>query len=154
MRIPDGIIILGARKSNALKEGKDMRKHPAEITTFEFLNDHLYQVALRGGYQKEFNEVRERLVSLKRYKNVREFMKEIWKHRNLRIKTVRELERLWKDDYDFRQSTGAILMLAMWRNAPLAGEDYWYRFFVRLAGENSIDLSEDIAVGQGGDELC
>ena len=132
MRIPDGIIILGAKRSNALKEDIKMKKNPEEMTTFEYLNKHLYQRALKGGYQKEFNEVRERLDSLKRYKNVSEFMKEIWKHRNLRIKTVRELEHLWKDDYAFRPTTGAILMLALWRNAPLAGEDYWYRFFARL----------------------
>jgi hypothetical protein len=124
---------------------RNRNRHPEEMTTYEYLDEHLYQRALKGSYQKEFNEVRERVDSLKRYKNAREFMKEMWKHRNLRIRTVKELERLWKDDYDFRPTTGAILMLALWHSSMLAGENFWYRLFVRMENQPDTENIQDMA---------
>jgi hypothetical protein len=119
----------------------DMRnKHPDELTTAEFLDRNLYQVALKGGYRQEWERTKERLPSLGKYRSASEFMKELWKHRNLREKAIRELELLWKADYVLRPASGTILMLAMRRNAIGAGEDFWWRYFVGLA--------------KGGEEIC
>ena len=112
---------------------REIRKNPDEMTTWEFLNDQLYQIALKGGYQKEFNEVKERLPSLNGYQNAGEFMKALWNDKPLREKIVLQLKRLWQDDYGFRQSSGLVLMLAMWRNAIGAGDDYWSNLFIGLA---------------------
>ena len=114
---------------------REIRKNPETMTTTEFLDEQLYQVALKGGYREECARTRERLPALTKCRNAAEFMKEMWKHRNLRYKTIRQLEILWKEDYSLRPATGAILMLARWRNAPLAGDDYWYRYFVKLSEE-------------------
>jgi len=110
------------------------------VTNWEFLNDQLYQIALKGGYQKEFNEVKERLPALNAYQNAGEFMKTLWNDKPLREKIVGQLKRLWQDDYEFRQSSGLVLMLAMWRNAIGAGDDYWSNLFINLA--------------EGRDEIC
>ena len=107
--------------------------HPAEMTTFEYLDEHLYQVALRGGYQEEFNQVKEHLEALKGFSSAGELMQATRKNGSLRKQMVKELKELWRSNNQLRPASGAILMLAMWVNAPAASEDYWYKFFVRLA---------------------
>ena len=145
-------------QDNRQKErmGKNMkttiRKHPAEMTTWEFLDEQLYQRTLRGGCREDWAKTRERLPSLGKYRNAAEFMKEMRKHRNLRYKTIRQLETLWRGDYGLRPATGTILMLALWRNAPLAGDDYWYRYFMGLA--EAPTSSRDNPVGKKGGVPC
>ena len=119
---------------------REMRKNPDEMTNWEFLNDQLYQIALKGGHIREFNEVKKRLPVLNGYQNAGEFMKALWNDKPLREKIIPQLKRLWLEDYDFRQSSGLVLMLAMWRNAIGAGEDYWSNLFINLA--------------EGRDEIC
>ena len=118
----------------------EYRKIGDEMTTWEFMNEQLYQIALKGGHQKEFNEVKERLPSLNAFQNAGDFKKALWNDKPLREKIIPQLKRLWLEDYDFRQSSGLVLMLAMWRNAIGAGEDYWSNLFINLA--------------EGRDEIC
>ena len=109
------------------------RVNPENATNWEFLNEQLYQIALKGGHIREFNEVKERLPALNGYQNAGEFMKALWNDKPLREKIILQLKRLWQDDYRFRQSSGLVLMLAMWRNAIGAGDDYWSNLFINLA---------------------
>jgi hypothetical protein len=108
------------------------RPNPETATTWEFLDEHLYQVALRGGYQAELERVRPHLPELAKFADAREFMKELRRDAKLRQTILRELHHLWQSDYQLRPATGALLMLAMRVNAPAANEDYWYEFFVEL----------------------
>ena len=112
---------------------KERRKFGDEMTTWEFLNEQCYQHALNGGYQREFNLVKERLDCLKPYQTPKDFMKALWNDKALRENMVAQLKQLWLEDYDFRQASGLVLMLAMWRNAIGGGENYWSNFFINLA---------------------
>jgi len=109
------------------------RKNPETVTTFGFLNEHLYQVALRGGYQDELEKVKDVLPILQRFNNAGELLKTLGQDKELRTKAVKELETLWQENYDLRPATGIILMLALWVNAPAANADYWYEYFTGLA---------------------
>ncbi|MBI4833752.1 MAG: hypothetical protein HY811_02875 [Planctomycetes bacterium] len=118
-------------------------KHPDEVTDFEFINEHLYQVALRGGYQEEFNNVKARVSSLAPFKDARTFMRFIRRKKHLKSDIVNELKELWKKDYDLRPATGAVLMLAMWTSAFAAGENFWFRLF------DGMDRQEAKPTGRG-----
>jgi hypothetical protein len=128
-----------AKKRRYVMES-ERRKYGDEMTNWEFLNDQLYQGALKGGYIREFNLVKERLNCLKPYQSPKDFMKAMWNDKALRENVVAQLKRLWLADYDFRQNSGLVLMLAMWRNAIASGEDYWSNLFINLA--------------EGRDEIC
>jgi len=110
-----------------------MRKNPETVTTFEFLNEHLYQVALRGGYQDELEKVKDVLPALQHFKSAGELLKTLGQDKELRARAVSELETLWQENYDLRPAAGIILMLALWVEAPAADADYWYDYFVGLA---------------------
>jgi len=138
MRSLCATILLGQANGFARKEGSDMklqmkRKNPETVTTFAFLNEHLYQVALRGGYQNELEQVKAYLPTLQRFNSSGELLKAMRRDAKLREKTVGELETLWQENYDLRPASGIILMLVRWVNAPAARADYWYDYFVKLA---------------------
>ncbi|MFH1230857.1 MAG: hypothetical protein V1709_05105 [Planctomycetota bacterium] len=115
--------------------GKPRKKPADEMTSTEFVNEELFQVALRGGYDHEFNLVKWRLESLKPFRSATEFMKTLWNDQHLRERIVEQLRQLWIDDYVLRPDSGVVLMLALWRNAIGAGDDYWGNFFINLAEE-------------------
>jgi len=114
------------------------------VTTFAFLNEHLYQVALRGGYRNELEQVRTYLPDLQRFNSAGELLRVLRQDAKLREKTVSELETLWQENYDLRPASGAILMLALWTNAPAASADYWYDYFVELAKGKSPDVTSGL----------
>ena len=114
---------------------QNKRNNSETVTTFGFLDEHLYQVALRGGYRNELEQVRTYLPDLQRFNSAGELLRAMRQDAKLREKTVGELETLWQENYDLRPASGAILMLALWVNAPAASEDYWYDYFVQLAKE-------------------
>ena len=112
---------------------QNKRNNPETVTTFGFLDEHLYQVALRGGYRNELEQVKDYLPDLQRFNSAGELLRVMRQDAKLREKTVSELETLWQENYDLRPASGAILMLALWVKAPAASEDYWYDYFVELA---------------------
>jgi len=114
------------------------RTNPETVNTFGFLDEHLYQVALRGGYQDELEQVKDYLPDLQRFNSAGDLLKAMRRDTKLREKTVSELETLWQTNYDLRPATGIILMLALWTNAPAAREDYWYDYFVDLGKRGAI----------------
>ena len=114
-------------------KSQNKRNNPETVTTFRFLNEHLYQVALRGGYQDELEKVKTALPTLQRFNSAGELLKAMRRDTEFRAKTFSELETLWQENYDLRPATGIILMLALWVNAPAASADYWYDYFVKLA---------------------
>jgi hypothetical protein len=114
------------------------RTNPETVNTFAFLDEHLYQVALRGGYQDELEQVKDYLPDLQRFNSAGDLLKAMRRDTKLREKTVSELETLWQTNYDLRPATGIILMLALWTNAPAAREDYWYDYFVDLGKRGAI----------------
>jgi hypothetical protein len=109
----------------------------------EFMEEQLYQPALRGAYQQEFDLVKACIPQLAKYRTVPEFMKAMWKHNDLREKMVRLLEMLWKTDFARRPALGLVLMLAMWHNAIGSGEDYWSDLFINLAAGKDGDLCKE-----------
>jgi len=115
-----------------MKNKYEYREPDEGTTTFAYLNEHLYQVALRGGYQEELEQVKECLPDLEPFKSAKELMKTTKHDAELREKIVGKLETLWQANYDLRPASGAILMLALWVKAPAASEDYWYDYFVEL----------------------
>jgi len=118
---------------NNQKNKYEYREPDEGTTTFAYLNEHLYQVALLGGYQDELEQVKEFLPDLQAFKSAKDLMKATKHDAELREKTVSELETLWQANYDLRPATGAILMLILKVRAPVANEDYWYDYFVQLA---------------------
>ena len=116
-----------------MKNKYEYREPDEGTTTFAYLNEHLYQVALRGGYQEELEQVKECLPDLEPFKSAKELMKTTKHDAELREKIVGKLETLWQANYDLRPASGAILMLILKARAPLVNEDYWYDYFVDLA---------------------
>jgi hypothetical protein len=80
------------------------------MTTFEFLDEHLYQLALKGWYQAELNLVQGHLPALRPFQTPAELMHAVRKDRPLRQKVIRELEYLWQENYDLRPASGVILV--------------------------------------------
>ena len=110
----------------------ERRRHPEEMTTFEYLDEELFQSALKGSFQREFNLVKVRLPELERFATPKEFMHAVRSDSQLRTKLIEALEKLWQADYDLRPASGIVLMLAQWVRAPAAGADYWFDYFVKL----------------------
>ena len=92
-------------------KSQNKRNNPETVTTFRFLNEHLYQVALRGGYQDELEKVKTALPTLQRFNSAGELLKAMRRDTEFRAKTFSELETLWQENYDLRPATGIILML-------------------------------------------
>ena len=122
---------------NNLKTMYERRETDEGVTTFTYLNEHLYQIALRGGYQHELEQVKACLPDLQVFNSVGELLKAMKQDAKLREKIVGELETLWQTNYDLRPASGAILMLILKVNAPSANADYWYDYFVKLATQGS-----------------
>jgi len=121
-----------------MKNKYEYREPDEGTTTFAYLNEHLYQVALRGGYQEELEQVKNCLPDLQIFKSAKELMKAMKHDAELREKTVSELETLWQTNYDLRPASGAILMLILKVRAPLVNKDYWYDYFVDLGKRGAI----------------
>lgn len=108
------------------------RKHADEMSTWEFMDEQFYQRALKGAYQKEFEQVKRRLDCLAPFPTAWEFMRTLWTNRPLQKRVLEDLKELWKTDYSFRPASGLVLLMALWRNAVFAGDDYWSDFFIEL----------------------
>ena len=117
-----------------------MRKHVDGMTSAEFMEEQLYQRALNGAFQAEFDLVKACIPELAKYRTVPEFMKAMWKHKDLREEMVRLLEMIWKTDFARRPDAGVILMLAMRHSNFLAGDDYWGDYFIRLGEESQHEI--------------
>jgi len=121
-----------------MKNKYEYRETDEGVTTFAYLNEHLYSVALRGGYQDELEQVKTCLPDLQAFKSAKELMKTTKHDAELREKIVGKLETLWQANYDLRPASGAILMLILKVRAPLVNEDYWYDYFVQLSNGGAI----------------
>jgi len=111
------------------------RKPASAMTSAEFIEEQLYQRALKGAFQTEFDLVKACIPQLAKYRTVPEFMKAMWKHKDLREEMVGLLEMLWKSDFARRPALGLVLMLAMKRNNIMSGDDFWGDLFIRLGEE-------------------
>ena len=120
------------RKDDRDMKTKERRSHPEVMTTFEYLDEQLYQMALKGGYQKEFNLTKAFLPVLEPFATPIDFMHAVRQETQLRDNMVEALEKLWQEDYDLRPASGVVLMLAQWVRAPNAKADFWFEYFDEL----------------------
>jgi len=132
---PEGVVRLLERSElqPTIVGSIPLKRNCQTMTTFAFLNEHPYQVALRGGYQEELEQVKDVLPTLQHFKSAGELLKTLGQDTELRTRAVSELEALWQNNYDLRPSTGIILMLILKVKAKFANADYWYDYFVKLA---------------------
>ena len=107
--------------------------NPETMTTYEYIYDQLYRTVLKGGYNKEFSQLKEVMPALSGFSTAAEFMHAVRKNRKLRAGIVRALEQLWRADYKLRPASGTVLVLALWTNAGAASSDFWFRYFTTLA---------------------
>ena len=116
------------------------RKNTEGMTSSAFIDEQLYQRALKGAFQAEFDLVKACIPELAKYRTVPEFMKAMREHKDLCKKMVGLLEMIWKTDFARRPALGLVLMLAMRHNNVIAGDDYWGDLFIRLGEESQHEI--------------
>ncbi|MBI5779861.1 MAG: hypothetical protein HZA49_10485 [Planctomycetes bacterium] len=135
----------GMTKALPDKNCRDKSQYVAGASTGskEFIEEQLYQPALAGAFQQEFNFVKACIPELKPYQTPADFMRAMWRDKSLCEKLVRLLEALWKSDFARRPALGLVLMLALRRKNVMAGDDYWGDYFIGLAeGKDGVPCEE------------
>ena len=121
---------------------KTEQKHPAEMTGREFLYEQGYKMVMeKNGYKAEFDRVKEVLPSISGFANLPEFIKAVENDPVLTNAVVKDLVKLWQDNYELRPATGTILLFAIWNKLS----DFGRREFGNLCGDVFLVL-EDIKV--------
>jgi hypothetical protein len=86
-----------------------------EINSFEFLSEHLYEQAKRGGYNKEFNELKTILPYLNRFADLKEMISLVESGDNkFRNHLMKNLIRLYQTRADLHPATIAISLIVLW----------------------------------------
>jgi len=86
-----------------------------EINSFEFLSEHLYEQAKRGGYNKEFNELKAPLPYLNCFADLKEMLSLVESGDNkFRNKLMSDMIMLYQTRNDLHPATIAISLIVLW----------------------------------------
>ena len=109
-------------------------RRPDEVSSWEYLCEHLYQKALKGGYQEEFATCKTHLPILAPFQNLKDFIQSVEANKSLREQVISDIKKLWLSHYDLRPALGTVLLLTMWQDLPTSSlENFYYNLFVRLS---------------------
>ena len=127
---------------------KKKSKHTEEMTEREFINEHGYKVAEKGGYKMEFDSVKAVLPGMAVFDDLRNLIRRVESDPALLNTIVKDLINLWQSNYELRPAAGLVLLVVLWKRIyPV--RDFAAIFFV-LAGKKkpfSVNDFDDVVEG-------
>jgi len=103
-------------------------KRPDEMTSFEYLKEHLYDAVINGLYEREFREVKKLVFEMKTFSSFTQFLKKIGKRKNIKIKeeAVISLIRIYQCRKELRPSIGVVLVMVLWKRLVRIAPGEWF----------------------------
>lgn len=96
---------------------KEIRKKPDEVNSYEYLSEHLWQWAHKGGFAEGFEAVKVVLPYLKRFTKLSDLLNQIENgNQRLRNRLGKDLVRLYQSRHEMSgcQTTMELLLLILW----------------------------------------
>jgi len=110
------------------EQSRTPRDEAESQSPFEFLSEHLKKRVAQGGYEKEFQMVRQHIPLLSEFDSFVRFLKDIGSEKayDFREKVVREVVTLYQDRWDLRPSTGVVLIMIVWGRLTRLAPGEWF----------------------------
>jgi len=117
---------------------EEIRRHPDELSSFEYLNEHLKEEVLQGGYESEFQIVKANILACRSLGDGRSVFNEFksFKHLletttqeslcNIKETVVREVVELYQRREDLRPSSGVVLIMVLWGRLAKIAPGEWF----------------------------
>jgi len=125
-----------------------MRKRPDDYNSWEYLKEHLYDLAWQGGFSEEFSSLKAVLPQLMSYEHLVDLLKALSRAggRRLSGEVIRDLVRVYQTRFDLRPASGLVLMLVLWDDLTESygkgdgfANSYW-DLFQTLETEHAVSL--------------
>lgn len=87
-------------------------KRPDEINSWDFIKEHLYERARKGGFGAEFNMLKARMPNLKRFNLPVDLLRS--GHHRTDTGLVLEMVKVYRKEPALRPAGGTILLLIFW----------------------------------------
>jgi hypothetical protein len=112
------------------------RHKPDEMTSFEYLTEHLYQRAQQGEFEMEFEASKTCVSVLKPFSTLQDLIQSVEQTPSIKEQVVLEIKLAWRANYEIRPDIGIVLLLTIWQDMPQTKlEDFYYDLFLGLDKE-------------------
>jgi hypothetical protein len=124
---------------------EEIRKRPDELGSFEYLNEHLNEKVLKGGYKKEFRIVKAHIPYFKEFRSFRDLLEATKKDScyTLKEEATRQLVELFQNRWDLRPSTGVVLVMVLWGRLVKIAPGGWFDSGVYWLLEEALCINPD-----------
>jgi len=93
---------------------QDKPTHPAKMSSRVFIGKNGYCAAMKGGYKAEYYAIKAVLPSLADIDDLVELINKTENNPALRNALIKDIVKLWQDNFALRQASGLVLLCVMW----------------------------------------
>lgn len=115
-------------------------RKPDEVSSWEYLCEHLYEPALKGRYEVVFEACQLYISALCIYKDFKDYLQTVEDSPTIKQSVMDCIKMVCQRHYEARPVMAILLLLTLWTDLPTSRlEDFYYDLLTEVLGGGDKD---------------